>query len=118
MAKKMKVLKVEPNKDPVLVEINNDLKDLQDAVDGYIECIYPFDDDVAIVCNEDGKINRLTPNRVLRDNGKVYDVLCGTFLIVGLTAHDFKSLSEEQAKEYTEVFKAKESLVPNGLIFW
>ena len=44
---------------PQLVkEIDGNLESMQEIVGGYIEAIYPFDDPIALVCNDEGKINR------------------------------------------------------------
>ena len=50
----MEVLLVEPGKEARIAEIGGDLKSLQAAVGGYIEATYPFDDSVALVCNDEG----------------------------------------------------------------
>ena len=42
-------------------------------------------------------------NRGLRDeNGEIYDIVAGTFLVVGLGEEDFASLSPELIQKYTE----------------
>ena len=41
------VLLVEPGKKPKLINIKDDLKAYQDMVGGYIEVLYPFEDEVA-----------------------------------------------------------------------
>lgn len=51
----MQALIVEPMKPPYVKEIGEELEDLQHEVGGYIEAIYPFEDEVAIICNEEGK---------------------------------------------------------------
>ena len=72
----MIVLLVEPEKYPRPVEIGTDLEDLQKAVGGYIEVTYPFDENVGIVMNEEGKLEGLPLNRALRDDeGQIYDVV-------------------------------------------
>ena len=53
---KLKVLMVEPQKEPCAVEIPAGLKGLQMAVGGYIEAVYPYEEPVALVCNEEGKL--------------------------------------------------------------
>ena len=54
-------------------------------------------DSVALVCNEEGKLEGLPLNRALRDeDGDIYDVVAGTFLVVGLTDDSFGSLTVEQ----------------------
>ena len=51
----MKILIVEPGKHPYEAEINCSLESLQKTVGGYIEAIYPFEDMVALVCDEESK---------------------------------------------------------------
>ena len=88
---KIKCLLVEPYKLPKEIEIDNTLEAKQKIVDGLIECVY-FND-VIIICNEEGKINGMTPNR---DIGS--DIVFGPFLIVGddYENGEFKSLTEKQ----------------------
>ena len=62
----MEVLLVEPGKEARIAEIGNDLKSLQAAVGGYIEATYPFDDPVALVCNDEGKIMQMPHLRTRR----------------------------------------------------
>ena len=104
----MKVLRVEPRKMPEVIEIDNTLNALQKQVNGYIQAIYPFDDPVAIVCNEEGKIMdlvHLEENRLLRDeDGTIIDLLVGTFLVVGLGDEDFDSLSDDLIVKYNKYF--------------
>ena len=52
----LSVLKIAPGQYPQQVEIDNDLKALQQAVGGSIGASYPFEDPVAIVYNDDGKL--------------------------------------------------------------
>ena len=58
----MKVLMVEPHKNAYEADIGNDLKSMQEAVGGSIEAAYFFEEPVALVCNEEGKINGLELN--------------------------------------------------------
>lgn len=95
----MKILVIEPKATPYVKDIPSDLESMQSIVNGYIEAIYPFNDDVALVCNEEGKILGLEPNRIVN-----YDVICGTFFIVGLGEEDFISLTDAQITEYTKMF--------------
>lgn len=86
------VLEIAPSQYPKQVKIDNDLKALQQAVGGSIGATYPFDDPVAIVYNDDEKLMGLPLNRALRDeHGEAYDVIAGTFLVVGLGEEDFAS---------------------------
>ena len=87
----MKVLVVEPLKECYTKEING-LKEMQALVGGYIQAVYPFEDPVAVVCNEEGKNLGLPFNRPLLDeHGLPYDIICGTFFVAGLGAEDFAS---------------------------
>ena len=105
----MQALIVEPMKPPYVKEIGEELEDLQHEVGGYIEAIYPFEDEVAIICNEEGKLDGLELNRALRtDQGEIYDIIAGTFMIVGLNEENFGSLTPEQITKYTELYKVPE----------
>lgn len=103
----LRILIVEPRKPPREATIPNNLESMQAVVDGLIQAIYPFNEPVALVCNDEGKFLGLSPNRALRDeNGNVYDIVCGTFFICAAPPHrsKFTSLSDEQIKRYCEYF--------------
>ncbi len=107
----MKVLKVEPGKEPAVIEISGDLESLQKEVEGPIEAIYP-EDDIALICNEEGKITDLPLNRALKDEtGEILDIIAGSFLITGLGEEDFCSLTDEQIRKYSEEFQKPEQYV-------
>ena len=111
----LSVLKIAPGQYPQQVEIDNDLKALQQAVGGSIGARYPFEDPVAIVYNDDGKLMGLPLNRALWDeDGLMYDVIAGTFLVVGLGEEDFVSLSPELAQKYEEHFHQPEDFIQLG----
>ena len=115
---KLTVLVVEPMKEPYVKEIDPDLHSLQAEVGGDIGATYPYSDPVALVCNDEGKLIGLDLNRGLRDeNGEIYDIVAGTFLVVGLGEEDFASLSPELIQKYTEQFKTPERFMQiNGNI--
>ena len=110
------VLMVEPGKAPYQTAIGADLKSLQQVVGGYIESIAPYDDPVAIICNEEGKLEQLPFNRGLRDeSGNLYDYIAGNFMIVGLGDEDFTSLPPEYIEKYSQLFAQPEILnIANG----
>ena len=109
------VLVVEPEKVPYVKEIDPGLKSLQNEVDGWIEAVYPFEDPVAIICNEEGKMNGMPPNRALYDeDGQVYDIVAGQFLVVGLTEDNFGSLTDEQIKKFSDRFHSPEGFMRIG----
>lgn len=114
-AEKMNILLVRPNMYPQAVEIGCELEDLQKAVGGDIEAVYPFEEPVALVMNEEGKLNGCELNRALRDSeGDLYDIIAGDFLVVGLGEEDFCSLSPELMKQFEERFHQPEMFVRMG----
>ena len=95
---RIKGLLVEPYELPKEIEIDNTLEAKQELVGGYIECVYlPNDDNVVLICNEEGKINGMKLNR---DIG--HDIIAGPFLILGddYENGDFKSLTDNQILKY------------------
>ena len=111
----MKALIIEPMKPPYTKEINSNLDALQEVVEGTIQIIYPFEDRVCIICNDDEKIIGLPPNRALRyDSGEIYDILVGTFMITGVGEEDLCSLTEEQIEKYKKLFQHPEQFLKFG----
>lgn len=99
MSNKIRILIVEPNKEPYQKKIQNTLRDLQNIVNGYIE-VLQLEHNVDIICNEEGKINGLPLNKVVD-----YDIIAGTFIIAGNKKSETISLSRKQIKKYKEMFK-------------
>ena len=114
----MFVLVVEPGKVPVAREINDSLREMQEIVGGRIEAIYPFaDEEIALVCNEEGLLLGLPPNRGLRDeNSDLYDIVCGTFFLCGAPSdgESFTSLTPAQATQMERRFHTPEVFVGMG----
>ena len=108
----MKVLIVEPEKAPRAMEIDGSLKSMQKLVGGTIQAIYPFKEEIALVCNDDGKLLGLPLNRALRDSatGAIYEIIAGTFFLCGapLDSDTFVSLTEEQLSAYATRFQFSE----------
>lgn len=111
-----KFLLVQPNQSAKRVEIGDKLEDLQRAVGGYIEMVRPFDEPVAIIVNEEGKIAGLPANRAWRDEDEtILDIFCGDFLIVGLGDEgDFISLTEEQMQIFEKKYEKAELFLRVG----
>ena len=114
----LKILVVEPNNNPYVKDIEKGYKSLQNEVSGYIEVVYPFEDQVALICNEEGKLMSMPLNRALYDEtGKIYDIIAGTFLVVGLSEDDFTDLSDELIQKFKQHFKNPEQFIKmNGQI--
>lgn len=112
---KITVLVVEPQKKPYVKEIENALESLQCEVGGYIQAIYPFEEQVTLISDEESKLKGAPLNRAMRDDdGKVYNIIAGTFLVVGLTEDDFGSLSEGYRQRFNEFFKSPEVFINIG----
>ena len=104
------VLKVCAGAKPEVVTIPHTLKAMQDIVGGTIQAIYPFEDAVALVCNDEGKLMGLPLNRAVRDpdTGTILDIIAGTFFICGLGEDDFASLTKAQIDHYSNLFRHPE----------
>ena len=101
----IKALQIAPLERPEICYLENKREVLQEAVSigadyvGLIEII-DLDERTCIVCNEEGKLINLMPNRRLGD-----DIICGVFYIVGQNDEgDLTSLTDEQIEHYSEVF--------------
>lgn len=111
----MTVLAVKPGEQPIKMELDGSMESMQAFVVGTIQAIYSFDDPVAIVCNEEGKLMGLEYNRALRDEqGAIYDIICGPFFICGLGEDDFASLPESLMETYHKRFEHPELFVMVG----
>lgn len=112
---KITVLVVEPGKRPYEKEIDSGLKSLQREVGGDIQAVYPFEEPVALLCNDDAKLLGMPLNRALRDeDGDIYDIVAGTFLIAGLGKENFGSLEAEHMQHFKEHFGAPERFLKRG----
>ena len=111
----MTILKIMPGRKPEKITIPHTLDAMQRLVCGNIQAIYPYEDLVAIVCNEEGKLLGMEPNRAIRnEDGDILDIISGTFFICGLTEDDFDSLTEEQITYYSNLFQHPEMYFWNG----
>ena len=111
----MTVLLVEPGRYPRPVEMGTELSDLQEAVGGFIQVVYPFEDEVGLILNEEGKLKCLPLNRGLFDEeGEMYDVIAGSFLVAGLTEDGFGSLTPEQLEKYEDLYHQPETFIQMG----
>lgn len=103
----MDVLVVEPGYAPYEKSING-LDEMQATVGGLIQAIYPYEEQVAIVCNEEGLLHGLEFNRSVPGG---YGGVVGTFFICGLGEEDFCSLTPEQMEKYRKEYHKAEILI-------
>lgn len=96
----MRILIVEPNKEPFEMDIENDLESMQKIVGGYIE-FYGIGNNMSIVCNEEGKLLGFEGNRRVGN-----EIIAGTFFIVGENEEcETISLDDEQMKACKDKFR-------------
>lgn len=104
----MKVLRVCPKHYPEVIDIDCSLESLQKEVEGPIQAVYPWDGEVALICNEEGKLHDDCMEKLNRTLDGPYgipiDIIVGTFLIVGLTEDDFGELLPEFVEKYEKMF--------------
>lgn len=110
----IKILVIEPMKEPYEKIINNDFRAMQEIVAGPIEFVALPDGECHLYCNEEGRLEGLVGNRKL-DND---NIICGTFFICSDNGEgDDKSLTKEQIEYYTKRFKEPESFRENETAF-
>ena len=109
----MRVLVVASGVKPEEMEINGSLESMQTIVGGTIQAIYPFEDFVALICNDEGKLDCLPMNRMLWE---INDVVCGTFLLCRDLPNDenFSSLTDDEVEQYKQRFDKPEQFMRIG----
>ena len=101
-----RMLVIEPHKAPYEVVIPDKLESLQEAVGGYIEITYPFEDNAIVISNEESKLIGLDGNR--RFNGQIY---AGPMLISADDGSgELTDLTDGQIAKYTKMFRHPEEI--------
>ena len=101
----IRVLKIEPHKEPQVIHIKNSLESLQKEVDGYLEIVV-LSPTAMMVFNEEGKIIGLEGNRRFNN-----DVIVGNIIIAGIDDNRHTCpLSDAELKTYMERFKQPEEI--------
>ena len=83
------------------------LEAMQATVGGPIRAVYPFEEPVALICNDESKSLGLPWNRMLRDSsGEIYDIIAGTFFLCAAPkdSESFEGLTENQVQVYSKRF--------------
>ena len=99
------VIYVEPGKEARTIEMKDELSEMQNLVGGLIEEYMPFEDDVAIICNDEGKMRGMPLNRgICSDDGTLIDIIAGPFFIAyaPVESERFLSMPKELEEKYTE----------------
>lgn len=109
----MKILLFEPYKRPRKVEIPHTLRSMQETVGGDIQAIYPWDDPVALVCDDEGLLKDSEFNRYIHPNILIF----GTFFLCGIGEEDFTDLPADMMEKYEALLHDLQILVktPEGI---
>lgn len=95
---KIRVLIVEPGKEPYEARIENTLGTLQSIANGYIEMIQ-MESGVDLIINDEGKLLNLPFNRYITGN-----MLVGTIIVTGIKNGETISLTSELIEKYKKYF--------------
>ena len=109
--KMIRVIVCRPDERAVVVEMEDSLESMQKMVGGLIEEYMPWEDEVAIICNEEGKMNGLPLNRGIKDeDGHLQDIIAGDFFIcyAPIESERFLSMPPELEEKYLEKFELPE----------
>lgn len=104
----IRVVLLEPGKLARVTDIDSSLEGLQKTVNGLIEAAYPFEEEVCIICNEEGKLNGMPLNRAIRCEGQITDIIAGPCFVCSCDKASFGSLTEAQQQKYLKMFKYPE----------
>ena len=103
----MRILIVEPGKRPRAADIPHTLKAMQSVVGGLISTVYPWEDPVVLVCDDEGLLKDYELNRQVSKDV----IIAGTFFICGLAEDDFADLPDEYMEKYERLFRYPEVFV-------
>lgn len=114
------VIYVEPGKTARTIEMKDELSEMQKLVGGLIEEYMPFEDDVAIICNDEGKMNGMPLNRAITgEDGQLMDIIAGPFFIAyaPVESEKFLSMPKDLEEKYTAKFRQPEQFfrTPAGI---
>ena len=107
----IRVILCKPDERAMVVEMEDSLEAMQNMVGGLIEEYMPWDDEVTIICNDEGKMNGLPLNRGIKDeDGHLQDIIAGDFFIcyAPIESERFLSMPPELEEKYLEKFELPE----------
>ena len=117
---KIRVIVCRADERAEVVEIEDKLEAMQELVGGLIQEYMPWEDEVAIICNEEGKMMGLPLNRGIRsDEDQLQDIIAGDFFIcyAPIESERFLSMPPELEEKYKEKFDLPEMfMMENGEI--
>lgn len=96
----MRVMMIRINQNPQIISIEHDLKTFQALVGGMIEVVEPFQDDVVIVCDENGRSTGKPINRTINEKMDI----CGDFFLCGQDDDALADFPLEKVFKYNAMF--------------
>ena len=108
---KMRVILCRPGEKAETIELEDSLRAMQEMVGGRIEEYMPWEEEVAIICNEEGKMMGLPLNRGIKDEkGHLQDIIAGDFFIcyAPVESEKFLSMPPELEEKYLKKFEMPE----------
>lgn len=102
-----------PARPPKEKNISGTLDSMQEAVGGTIQAIYPFDEPVALICNDDGKTDE-SAHVPLYSRNRGYHLRQLLCRAAPPGHRNFTSLSKEQIERYKERFRFPETFLRIG----
>lgn len=118
MSNEISVIFVRPGEFAKLITIDSNVSELEKILGGSFKQMCPFDDDIAILINENEKFNKSPPNRALIIDHRINDILHGSFFVCGMGEENYCSLSEKLIDKYLKMFYYPErfEIGENGII--
>ena len=115
----IRVIICRPGERAEATEIEENLESMQAIVGGLIQEYFPFHsetdpryDDVAIICNDEGKLMQMEPSRAIicEDGSGRDDVIVGPFFIcyAPIESESFLSMPEDLEEEFQKKFELPE----------
>lgn len=101
----MKIVVVKPGQPAEIRDIEGSLESMQKVVGGYIECLNPWGNNICLICNEEGKIQGLKPNRSITYKNGARDIIAGTFFFCRSKGEEFAGFSDAGAAYIASLFK-------------
>lgn len=95
--KEMQVLIVRPGEAAERAVIDSSLASMQAIVGGYIDIAYPWQERVALVCNDEGLLEGLPLNRYIPEMGQP---IAGAFFVCGFSDGQLTGLTDEQLARF------------------
>lgn len=106
----MKVLLLEPGKYAQEIEMDGSRESIKNLIDGFPEVVYPFEDPVVVVCDEESLLKQRVLNRAFMED----IVIAGTCFICGIGESDFISLSDNLMEQYKRKYYYPELFLRDG----